>query len=319
MIEMPKVRKILRVCRPAQAAMGVLLSALAMSPSHGGTLVRVGTSLGDYTIELLDDEAPLTVQNFLNYVNRDAYDGTYIHRLLAGSVVQGGGFGFELFVGPIPVEADPPVANEFGRSNTRGTVAMAKFPDDPNSATTQWFVNIADNSDPLDTQNEGFTVFGNVLGEGLAVLDGINQLPTLELGLNTPSAPYFTESYRNPLDFVYINATVVERFSGAPHVYEVNTGTLITSVSVDGSANPVELHFKTVSSQNGLILQAIPKSIIPKRDSFEGIASYSTADGRLRIPSLETFDGTTVSLFSNVVFVLSNPALNEFTLESFEQ
>lgn len=312
--------KIAKFCGLTKAIFGVLISTLAVSPSYGGTLVRIGTSVGDYTIELLDAQAPITTQNFLNYVNRDAYDGTYVHRVLGDSVIQGGGFGFELFVGPVPVEADPPIVNEFGQSNTRGSVAMAKFPDDPDSATTQWFVNIADNSDPLDTQNEGFTVFGNILGEeGLAVVDGINQLPRIELGLNTPSAPYITASYNNPLDFVYINATVVERFSGAPHVYEVNTGTLISSVSVDGGASLVELNFSTVSSQNGLVLQANAKSIIPKRDTFEGIAGYSTTDGRLRIPTLEVFDGSTVSLFTNVVFVLSNASQNEFTLESFDQ
>lgn len=301
------------------AILGLLLGTLAASASYGGTLVRIGTSIGDYTIELLDEEAPITVQNFLNYVNRDAYDGTYIHRMLSGSVVQGGGYGFELFVGPVPVVADPPIVNEFGQSNIRGSVAMAKFPDNPDSATTQWFVNIADNSATLDTQNGGFTVFANVVGEGLTVLDGIDDLPIVELGLNTPSAPYITQAYRNPLDFVYINATVVERLSGAPHVYEVNSGTMIAAVSVDGGATLAELNFSTVTTGSEFVIQANPKSIISRRDSFEGIATYSTNDGRLRIPSLEVFDGTSVSLYSNVVFVLSNPTLNQFTLESFEQ
>lgn len=308
-----------RLCSSTLAILGLFLGALTASASYGGTLVRIGTSIGDYTIELLDEEAPITVQNFLNYVNRDAYDGTYIHRMLSGSVVQGGGFGFELFVGPVPVVADPPIVNEFGQSNIRGSVAMAKFPEDPNSATTQWFVNIADNGPTLDTQNGGFTVFANVVGDGLTVLDGIDALPIIELGALTPSAPFITESYRNPLDFVYINATVVERLSGAPHVYEVNSGTLISSVSVDGGATLVELNFSTVTADNALVIQANPKSIISRRDSFEGISTYSTTDGRLRIPSLEVFDGSSVSLFSNVVFVLTNPALNQFTLESFEQ
>lgn len=190
-----------------------LLPLAVSAQSSAGTIVRVSTSIGDYSIELLDDVAPLTVQNFLNYVAKDDYNGTYLHRVVDNFVVQGGGYGFELFVGPIPIVTDPPVPNEFNVSNTRGTVAMAKLGGDPNSATSQWFVNLADNSPTLDTDNGGFTVFGNVLGDGMTILDAIDDLPTIGLGINTPEAPYFTQTYTNPLDFVYQNVEVVGRFS----------------------------------------------------------------------------------------------------------
>lgn len=298
---------------------GLLIGLSVVPSAFAGTIVRVGTSMGDYSIELLDDIAPATVQNFLNYVNRNDYDSTYLHRVEDNFAAQGGGFRFELFVGPVPVVADPPVVNEFNVSNTRGTVAMAKLGDDPNSATTQWFVNLADNSANLDTQNGGFTVFGNVLGEGMEVLDAIDALPFVSPGSNTPRAPYITETYSNPLDFVYINAEVVGRFSGAPHVYEVVTGMLITTVNVDNGAALVGLNFSTITAADQVIIQANPLSIIPKRDSFEGIASYSTADGRLSIPALEVFDGNQVSVLNDVVFVLTDPATNQFTLESFGQ
>ena len=104
-------------------------------------------------MELLDDIAPITVRNFLNYVNRNDYNGTYFHRVVDDFVVQGGAYRFQPFVGPIDVPTDPPIQNEFNVSNTRGTVAMAKIAGDPNSATNQWFVNLADNLD-LDTTDE---------------------------------------------------------------------------------------------------------------------------------------------------------------------
>lgn len=296
-----------------------LLPLAVSAQSSAGTIVRVSTSIGDYSIELLDDVAPLTVQNFLNYVAKDDYNGTYLHRVVDNFVVQGGGFGFELFVGPIPIVADPPVPNEFNVSNTRGTVAMAKLDGDPDSATSQWFVNLADNSPNLDTNNGGFTVFGNVLGDGMIILDAIDDLPTVSLGINTPEAPYFTQTYTNPLDFVYQNVEVVGRFSSAPHVYEVNTGLLITSVSLDGGSSLISLNFNAVSTLGDFVLQLNPSSVIPRRDSFDGIATFSSTDNRLRIPTLEVNDRGVVTVINDVVLVLTDPNSLRFSLESFAQ
>ena len=125
------------------------------SPGQAGTIVRVSTSVGDYSIELLEESAPATVQNFLNYVRRGDYNATYLHRVPDDFVVQGGAYRFQPYVGPVDVATDPPVINEFGASNIRGTAAMAKIDGDPDSATNQWFVNISDNTS-LDTSNGGF-------------------------------------------------------------------------------------------------------------------------------------------------------------------
>ncbi len=304
---------------PISRTIGFLLALTLPMTVGAGTIVRVSTSLGDYSIELLDDVAPLTVQNFLNYVARDDYNGTYLHRVVDNFVVQGGGYGFELFVGPIPIVADPPVPNEFGVSNTRGTVAMAKIDGDPNSATSQWFVNLADNSQNLDSNNGGFTVFGNVLGEGMEILDAIDALPTIGLGLNTPEAPFFTPVYNNPLDFVFQNVEVVGRFSSAPHVYEVESGLLISSVNIDGGATVISLNFNTLSTDGDFILQANPSSVILRRDGFDGIATFANGDNRLRIPTLEVNDRGVVTLVNDVVLVLTDPERLQFTLESFAQ
>ena len=141
--------------------------------------VLLETSMGDIVIELYPDVAPGHVQNFLNYVNDGDYDKSFLHRSVSGFIVQGGGFAYieSLFYF---VPTDPPIANEFAMSNVRGTVAMAKLGGDPNSATSQWFINLADNSANLDAQNGGFTVFGTVVS-GMDVVDAVAALPTDDL------------------------------------------------------------------------------------------------------------------------------------------
>jgi cyclophilin family peptidyl-prolyl cis-trans isomerase len=142
------------------------------------------TSLGGgITNVLLFDQAgagaPATVTNFLNYVNDGNYVNSIIHRSVPGFIIQGGGFTVD-DLDIDTVATDPPVVNEFNtqRSNTRGTIAMAKLGNNPNSATSQWFFNLADNSANLDSQNGGFTVFGEVLSElDLEPLEAIASLP----------------------------------------------------------------------------------------------------------------------------------------------
>jgi cyclophilin family peptidyl-prolyl cis-trans isomerase len=157
------------------------LAAMLCSPVVHATDVLLQTPLGDVEIELYDDEAPQTVANFLNYVRDGDYGKSFIHRSVRGFVVQGGGFRFiDNVASPIPT--DPPVVNEPGISNTRGTIAMAKQPNDPNSATSQWFINVGDNASQLDGQNGGFTVFGKVRGNGMDVIDAINALQVWNAG-----------------------------------------------------------------------------------------------------------------------------------------
>jgi cyclophilin family peptidyl-prolyl cis-trans isomerase len=147
-------------------------------PGVSGQVVQFDTVMGKFNAELLANDAPLTVANFLNYVNRGAYSNTLVHRSISGFVVQGGGFTYSISTTHIPT--DPPVVNEFKLSNVRGTLAMAKVGGDPNSATSEWFVNLANNSANLDNQNGGFTVFARVLGTGMSVADAIAALPTAQ-------------------------------------------------------------------------------------------------------------------------------------------
>jgi cyclophilin family peptidyl-prolyl cis-trans isomerase len=147
------------------------------------TIVRFSTVLGNVDVRLYDAETPLSVDNFLNYVTTQRFNDTIIHRSVPGFVIQGGGFRItsDIFHA-VDLPADPPVLNEPGISNVRGTLAYAKLDGDPNSATREWFFNLADNSENLDSQNGGFTVFGRVLGSGMDVVDAIASLSRVNAG-----------------------------------------------------------------------------------------------------------------------------------------
>ncbi|MBN9122554.1 MAG: peptidylprolyl isomerase [Planctomycetes bacterium] len=134
-------------------------------------------------INLFPGAAPNTVANFLAYVNSanaaQNYNGTIFHRLVSGFVLQGGGYKFDdpnnTFT---PTTKMAAVNNEPNVSNTRGTIAMAKTGGNPNSATSEFFFNLGDNSANLDVQNGGFTVFGQLMDSGQQTVDAISGLPT---------------------------------------------------------------------------------------------------------------------------------------------
>ncbi len=138
--------------------------------------VLMETSQGKITIELFKKEAPLSVKNFLNYVKGGFYNGTVFHRVMPGFMIQGGGFTVEMMQKstsrPIPNEASN------GLKNDRGTIAMART-SDPDSATSQFFINLVDNNGLNRPQPDGFgyAVFGKVI-EGMDVVDKIAAVKT---------------------------------------------------------------------------------------------------------------------------------------------
>jgi peptidyl-prolyl cis-trans isomerase A (cyclophilin A) len=164
---------------------------MASSFFTNATVVEVQTSLGNIQINLFDEATPKTVENFLSYVNSGAFASTVVHRSVDGFITQTGGFTYN---SPITsttgfvldrVPAGTAVINEPKLSNLRGTVAMAKLGNDPNSATSGWFFNLANNASNLDVQNGGFTVFGQVIGDGMQVVDDIAAQTIINMGTNT--------------------------------------------------------------------------------------------------------------------------------------
>jgi len=144
-----------------------------------GTLIRFNTTSGTFDVELLNADAPITVANFLSYQASPAWSGLIVHRSVPQFVIQGGGFTLDNgLITSVPTS--PPIQNEFlaENSNVRGTLAMAMVADNINSGTSQWFINVADNT----FLDEGkYTVFGRVLGNGMTVVDQINDLTTWDL------------------------------------------------------------------------------------------------------------------------------------------
>ena len=140
--------------------------------------VTLMTNQGDIVIELNAEKAPLSVKNFLDYVNHGDYEGTIFHRVIPGFMAQGGGFTTSLQQRP----TQAPIKNEAdnGLKNLRGTIAMART-NDPHSATSQFFINLVDN-DFLDHKEKsprgwGYAVFGKVVS-GMEVVDKIAEIPT---------------------------------------------------------------------------------------------------------------------------------------------
>ncbi len=164
--------------------------ALAFLPQvSSATVVEFQTVLGNFEVNLYDNTTPQTVANFLNYVNNGRYTNSVIHRSVPNFVAQGGGFTYDMALPLNDVPAFAAVVNEPELANVRGTIAMAKLGSDPNSATSQWFFNLADNTANLDVQNGGFTVFGEVVGNGMDVVDAIAALPRYNFGAPTDELP----------------------------------------------------------------------------------------------------------------------------------
>lgn len=196
----------------------------------------------DLYVQLTDSVTPQTVANFLAYVNSGAYNNTIIHRSVTGFVVQGGGY--VNASGLAHISTNAPVVNEFTQAlaaaggagnpvNVRGTIAMAKVGGDPDSATSEWFFNLADNSSNLDNQNGGFTTFGTVGGSGMtSIVDTIAGLPQTNLGgafTNLPLAGNGDATYDNLVTLKYVTAECTYTITG-------NTNpALFSSVSVVGS------------------------------------------------------------------------------------
>jgi peptidyl-prolyl cis-trans isomerase A (cyclophilin A)/peptidyl-prolyl cis-trans isomerase B (cyclophilin B) len=165
------------------------------------TRAKIVTSMGDILVELYPDKAPKSVENFLQYARDGHYDRLIFHRVVAGFVIQGGGYSKGYIErqtrAPIPYEGDN------GLPNHRTTLAMARTPD-PNSATSQFYVNLADNGDQLDHfvndlgPRYGYAVFGRVI-EGMDVVDAIGAAPT------GPAGPFEAEVPVEPVVIIRVD------------------------------------------------------------------------------------------------------------------
>jgi len=163
---------VLAHCEPAKEAEKPATPAAAKSGK-----VRLKTSQGDIVLELNAEKAPITVANFLSYVNKKHYDGTVFHRVIDDFMIQGGGFALE-GKSLVEKESGKGIKNESqnGLKNEFGTIAMART-NDPDSATAQFFINVKDNTMLDYPSNNGYAVFGKVI-EGMDVVTKIKATAT---------------------------------------------------------------------------------------------------------------------------------------------
>jgi cyclophilin family peptidyl-prolyl cis-trans isomerase len=254
-----------------------------MTSALAGTYVQFRTVMGDVEVELYDQDKPVTTQNFLRFVQGGLYNGMFLHRLAPGFVAQGGGFVTTNRVDS-PILSIPnygPITNEYnvGRrfSNVYGTLAMARVGGVTNSATSQWFLNLANNTF-LDGVDGGFTVFGHVVG-GSNVLVALN-------AFRTGAASNGVYDARNALQdgtfgelplfypfLAYTNLLYVDISTLNVKVQPVSGGREISWNSVSNRINHVEFtthmppQWQSIVSTNGhgQTLRVMDPSTDPKR------------------------------------------------------
>jgi len=188
----PAPAKIEPAAAPSSARPG--LETPADAQTQPTVYAMIETSMGDIVLALDPHKAPISVENFLSYVDQGFYDGTIFHRVMSTFMIQGGGFTQDM----TKKEPGPPITNEWrnGLTNQRGTIAMARG--QPDSATSQFFINVKDNS-RLDQPRDGagYAVFGKVVA-GMDVVDAIKMVETGPKGrrANVPILPVTIEKLK---------------------------------------------------------------------------------------------------------------------------
>ncbi|MGP1609439.1 MAG: peptidylprolyl isomerase [Burkholderiales bacterium] len=315
----------------------LLCLPLTQASAQGNVIDMVcfDTNLGEFCVRLFPEDAPQTVANFLKYVNDGDYNNTIFHRSVSNFVLQGGGFSFNQNFGAVEVPKDPPVVNEFNRSNTRGTLAMAKADGNPNSATSEWFINLADNGPAglnlpgLDSQNGGFTVFAEVI-TGMNVVDNIARQPTFNL-INVLGGAFEDTPLLNfddqfvASDFITINrAFQTQRDPDAPTANDPFPNLITTAIYsnvaflmpvqwTDGSLYRMIFIQSTTILPPAYVFTVDTTTIITQTDKGQ---SRATFDGQyLTIPSVKIPGG----IVTDVRLRLTDSRTLEFTLESFNR
>ncbi len=271
---------------------------LLLSFQSNAVTVLVETSVGDFQLELFEDVAPVTVENFISYINDNSYTDSFIHRKSAGFVIQGGQYTYtDNILGE--VTAKPAIINEFRLSNTRGTIAMAKLGNNPDSATSSWFINLGDNLS-LDTQNGGFTVFGEITGNGLDIVDAINSVQTYNAGSDFSELPL--RDYPG-IGTILAEHVIFTKFSVPASLNDFSDLQISKTVNIQNPApgNSVDFQVRVTNagpdSASGVVVSdlmpagmQLPTGMSP----FVSHGSYNLVTGIWTLGSLNT--GTTATL-----------------------
>jgi cyclophilin family peptidyl-prolyl cis-trans isomerase len=288
-------------------ATGLLLFTVASFSAHAVVNVRMQTDLGAVDIELFDTQVSLTVENFLNYVTGGDYNGTFFHRSVPGFVLQGGGYIFNpdngsLLIsegdftgnggsgiptyGTIENEPDP-----INRPNVRGTISMARLGGQADSADSEWFVNLVDNpslDNPPDPDGPGplepeepYTVFGQVLGGGMDIIDTIAAQVRCQNLLILPvlCGPGDFSTLYTQLPLVGMSGaggtSLIDNVSLTPFLYQYNLVNIL-HVGSDSDSDGIADSLEDEGANNG----DVDGDSIPDRDQ-QDIATYRAISGNL--------------------------------------
>lgn len=209
--------------------------------------VQFRTSAGPINVELFDTAAPISVANFYEYATSGRYDNTIFHRLAPNFVLQGGGFSFNDTTHTFPpVSTDPTIQNEFSatRSNLASTIAMAKLGGDPNSASSQFFFNLGNNSANLDAQNGGFTVFGKIVGSTQSSTATVTDPVLLDLA-NTPTSDRSSATSNSAL-----TSLPLENYSGSSFPTDATPANFLRILGVDTVRRNEALSYSLMSGNS---------------------------------------------------------------------
>jgi len=282
-------------------------------PALNGNIIRFASNMGDVFVQLYNNETPLSVTNFMQYVNSDpnsafTYNNAIIHRadsLGNGEqfVVQGGGFRYseaDIFTS---ISAYPFVTNEH-RANTalRGTLSYAKRGNNPNSASNQFFFNLRDNSDILDDQNGGFTTFGRVLGSGMTVVDAMAALPRFNFAPSDPNTPFGTvplRNYTNGQPYVsenFVTFSTITLTSRMTYTVTVADPTKVSAQIIEGN-----LSLSYIANATGSTTVTVTGT---SRDGGDPVSDTFTVS--IGIPTVTTTQASTASVQPGTSFTITS-------------
>jgi|GEM_PF-136556 len=281
--------------------------------------VSTDTPYGGFLMELLPTDAPKTVANFLAYVKDGAYENTIIHRSTSLTndglaVLQAGGFTADGSLSAIPTFA--PITNEYSLSNAPGTVAMAKLGGNPNSATSQWFVNVSDNSSTLNSSNNGgFTVFAKILGNGMSsVIDPIASLQTYNLsGYNSAFTETPLQGVTNGQQTLYLsNLVTFTRVATLPY-FACSSDSDACPADINPSTNLIVTfkHYPTNNPTAGIYITVA----VTDTNGFSPIyTNYTTSNGAITTNKSSSVVSTNVYNGAHTGFYVIPTALGKQTI-----
>ncbi|MFO0865138.1 MAG: peptidylprolyl isomerase [Gemmataceae bacterium] len=287
------------------------------------SVVQFQTNFGNINFELFDRQTPQTVANFLNYIKANKYDNMVFNRLVSNFVLQGGGYA--LGTNPTTltqIATDPAVQNEFSatRSNTQWTIAMAKSPNDPNSATSQFFINLGNNASNLDSQNGGFTVFGKLQGAvDQAIVSSIASITPVDKGSGDPNDPFASFPLKNysgsnfPTDataanFVLVNdVVIIKQDEGMTYSVTSNSNTNLVTTTIDN--NRLKLHYNAGQTGSATIT-------VKATDKF-GATTETSFTVRVNAPPVANTDTVNVNAGADILIdALANDSQSPDTGET---